>query len=110
MLLLTLIILPGSGRGHDFAKEATDGMGTLDWSDVETMMDAAIAKNMADPQRLGIAGYSQGGFLAAWGCTRPNSLFKAAVIGAGPTDWGTMAMTSDLPDIEVGTHTRDPRL
>lgn len=77
------------------------GMGTLDWSDVETMINEAISRKLADPGRLGIAGYSQGGFLSAWGSTRPNSPFKAGVIGAGPTDWGAMAMTTDMPDFEA---------
>lgn len=94
--------LSGCGRGDTFAKAADGGMGTLDWADIETMIDEAIAQKIADPNRLGIAGDSQGGFLAAWGCTRPGNRFKAGVICAGPTEWGTLSMTSDMPEMEVG--------
>jgi acetyl esterase/lipase len=75
-------------------------MGTLDWEDVETMVDEAINQGIADPQKLAIAGHSQGGFLAAWACTQTNR-FKAAVAAAGISDWGTLILQSDLPDLEV---------
>lgn len=81
-------------------------MGTLDWEDVETMIDEAISQKIADPSKIGIAGYSQGGFLAAWGCTRPNSRFKAGVIYAGVTDWGSMSLAGDMPDLEVRSQSR----
>ncbi|KAJ7630017.1 alpha/beta-hydrolase [Mycena polygramma] len=90
-----------SGRGNDFAGAARGGMGTLDYADVESMLDAAIKRGYVDREKVAIAGWSQGGFLSAWGCTRPNSPWKAAVIGAGPTDWGSMAVCSDLPAAEM---------
>lgn len=65
------------------------------------MIDEAIARGIADPDRLGIAGVSQGGFLAAWGCTRPDSRFKAGVVSAGPTEWGSLCMSDDMPDLTV---------
>jgi dipeptidyl aminopeptidase/acylaminoacyl peptidase len=80
---------------------ASGGVGGIEWSDIETMIDEGISQGIVDPRRIGIAGYSQGGFLAALGCTRPNNKFKFGVVGAGVTDWGMLAATSDLPDIEV---------
>ena len=79
-------------------------MGILDWDDIESMIDEAVAQKITDPDRLGIAGVSQGGFLAAWGCTRPNSRFKAGVVGAGPTEWGSLSMCDDMPDLTVSVH------
>ncbi|KAJ6630077.1 Alpha/Beta hydrolase protein [Mycena sp. CBHHK59/15] len=76
------------GRGTRFAKAAKGGMGTLDYADVESMIAVAIERG-------------QGGFLSAWGCTRPNSVWKAGVIGAGPTDWGSLIICSDVPDMEA---------
>ena len=73
----------------------------MDWADIEAMIDEAIAQKISDPGRIGIAGHSQGGFLAAWGVTRPNNRFKAGVISAGPTDWGCLSITTDWPDLEV---------
>jgi dipeptidyl aminopeptidase/acylaminoacyl peptidase len=76
-------------------------MGTLDYADIESMLDEAIKRGYVDPEKVAIAGYSQGGFLSAWACTRPNSIWKAGVIGAAPTDWGSLILSSDLPDLEV---------
>lgn len=65
------------------------------------MLDHSIATGLTDPDRVAIAGYSQGGFLTAWGITRPNNTFKAAVNGGGISDWGMLAAFSALPDVEV---------
>jgi dipeptidyl aminopeptidase/acylaminoacyl peptidase len=53
--------------------------------DILSGVDHLIAKGLADPERLGIGGWSYGGFLTAWtiGHTRR---FKAAIVGAGVTD------------------------
>ena len=80
---------------------ASGGVGGIEWLDIETMLDEGISQGIVDSNRVGIGGYSQGGFLAAVGCTRPNNKFKAGVIGAGISDWGILAATSDLPDLEV---------
>ncbi|KAJ7607398.1 alpha/beta-hydrolase [Roridomyces roridus] len=90
-----------SGRGAAFAETALGGMGARDYSDTESMLAEAIKRGYVDPDKVALAGYSQGGFLTAWGVTRPNSPWKTGVIGAGPTDWGAMAITSDLPDMEA---------
>ena len=100
-------VIEGRGRGDTFAKAAHGGMGTLDWADVETMIDEAIKQGISDPHKLAIAGQSQGGFLAAWACTQTDR-FKAAVTSAGISDWGTLILQSDLPDMEVSP--RFPRL
>ncbi|KAI0946497.1 hypothetical protein AcW1_009944 [Taiwanofungus camphoratus] len=91
------------GRGDSFAAAANGGVGDLDWEDVRTMIDEAISRGLVDPRKLGIAGYSQRGFLTAWGCTRPNNLFKVGVVGAGVSDWGFLAVSSDMPDVEVSS-------
>src|SRR5262249_47897633 len=70
-----------------------------DYADVMAMVDAAVARGVADPARLGIGGWSQGGFMSAWAVTQ-TSRFKAAIMGAGVSDWGMVGMTSDLPAFE----------
>ncbi len=45
-------------------------------------VDDAIAKGIADPQRLGIGGWSYGGYMAEWAVTQ-TTRFQAAVSGAG---------------------------
>ena len=85
-----------SGRGTGFARAAIGGMGTLDYVDVESMVQAAISRGYADREKVVIAGWSQGGYLYAWACTRPSSIWKTAIIGTGPVDWGSMAICSDI--------------
>ncbi|KAJ7490594.1 Alpha/Beta hydrolase protein [Mycena latifolia] len=87
-------------RGTDFARAANGGTGTLDYADVESMLTEAIQRGYADREKVAIAGYSQGGFLAAWGCTRPNAICKVGVVGAGPTDLGSLIICSDVPDAQ----------
>lgn len=98
------VLLPnyrgGLGHGDEFAAAARGGMGTVEWSDVLAAVDAAVERGVADPDRLGIGGWSQGGFLTAWAITHTDR-FQAAVMGAGVSDWGVMAMTSDLPTFEA---------
>jgi dipeptidyl aminopeptidase/acylaminoacyl peptidase len=55
---------------------------------------------VADPERLALGGWSQGGYMTAWGVTQ-TARFRAAVVGAGPIDWGMMVAESDLPTFEA---------
>jgi dipeptidyl aminopeptidase/acylaminoacyl peptidase len=89
----------GQGHGDAFAKWGDSGVGDMEFVDVMTAVDAAIERGLADPDRLGIGGWSQGGFLTAWAVTQTER-FKAGVMGAGVSDWGMMVMTSDIPGFE----------
>src|SRR6185295_18802378 len=55
---------------------------------------------VADPDRLGIGGWSQGGFMAAWAVTQTDR-FAAALVGAGVTDWPLMAVTGEHSRFEA---------
>jgi dipeptidyl aminopeptidase/acylaminoacyl peptidase len=90
----------GMGHGNAFATAARGAVGEGDFGDVMAMVDAAIARGIADPERLGIGGWSQGGFMTAWAVTQTNR-FKAGVMGAGVSDWNMMTMTSDMPTFEA---------
>lgn len=89
----------GFGHGETFAAAARGDVGGADYADVMAAVDAAIERGIADPERLGIGGWSQGGFMTAWAVTQ-STRFKAGIMGAGVSDWGMMVMTSDLPDFE----------
>jgi dipeptidyl aminopeptidase/acylaminoacyl peptidase len=97
------VLLPnyrgGVGHGHWFATQARGNVGVGDFPDVLSMVDAAIERGIADPERLGIGGWSQGGFMTAWAVGH-TTRFKAAVMGAGVSDWNMMTLTSDLPTFE----------
>jgi len=89
----------GAGHGEQFAAVARGGVGETDYQDVMAAVDAAIERGIADPEKLGIGGWSQGGFMSAWAVTQTRR-FKAAIMGAGVSDWGMMVMTGDVPGFE----------
>ncbi|NDL58689.1 S9 family peptidase [Phytoactinopolyspora mesophila] len=89
----------GAGRGDEFAVAARSGVGGDEFGDVMSMVDAAVARGIADPDRLGIGGWSQGGFMTAWAITQTDR-FKAGVMGAGVSDWGGLTMNTDMPVFE----------
>lgn len=71
-----------SGRGFDFAKAIYADWGHVDARDVLAGVDHAVATGIADPDRLGIGGWSYGAILTnAVIATDPR--FKAAISGAG---------------------------
>jgi len=73
------------GYGHDFLIINRHDWGGGDWRDVTAGVDYAISQGIADPERLGIGGWSYGGYMAAWAVTQTNR-FKASVSGAPMTD------------------------
>lgn len=84
------------GYGHRFVEMNRGDWGGADFKDVMAGVDFLIARGIADPNRLGIGGWSYGGYLAAWAVTQTNR-FKAAVSGAGMSDLATEFGTEDGP-------------
>ena len=73
------------GYGLDFVTANRRDWGGGDFKDVMAGVDYMIAQGIADPDRLGIGGWSYGGYMAAWAVTQTDR-FKAAVSGAPMTD------------------------
>jgi dipeptidyl aminopeptidase/acylaminoacyl peptidase len=99
------VLLPNprgsDGQGTAFARAVGNDWGGMDYQDVIDGIDALVAQKIADPQRLGIGGWSYGGFMAAWAVTHGDR-FRAAIVGAGPTDMTAMARITDTPDFTTG--------
>lgn len=70
------------GRGEAFTRANVRDFGYGDFRDIMAGVDAAISAAPIDPNRLGLTGWSYGGYLTMWGVTQTNR-FKAAVAGAG---------------------------
>jgi dipeptidyl aminopeptidase/acylaminoacyl peptidase len=85
-----------TGYGEKFLWATWDGWGKLDYQDVMAGVDYAIAHYPVDPKRLGVTGYSYGGFLTNWTITQ-TTRFKAAVVGAGISNWLSDYGTADIP-------------
>jgi dipeptidyl aminopeptidase/acylaminoacyl peptidase len=73
------------GYGHDFVTANRRDWGGGDFKDVMAGVDYVIERGIADPDRLGIGGWSYGGYMAAWAVTQTDR-FKASVAGAPMTD------------------------
>jgi acylaminoacyl-peptidase len=72
--------------GAKFRTPTIQAQGVGDMNDIMTGIDTLIDKGIADPDRLGVMGWSYGGYLSAWIIAHSNR-FKAASIGACSTDW-----------------------
>jgi dipeptidyl aminopeptidase/acylaminoacyl peptidase len=70
-----------SGYGTAFSRAIWADWGNKDYEDVMAAVDHAVAIGAADPDRLGVGGWSYGGILTDVVITR-TSRFKAAVSGA----------------------------
>lgn len=83
-----------TGYGHTFLEKNRADWGGGDFKDVMAGVDFLIARGIADPDRLGIAGWSYGGYMASWAVTQTNR-FKAAMTGAGLSDLASEFGTED---------------
>jgi len=90
----------GTGHGHQFAAMVAGAVGTHEWTDILTGIDLLIDDGIADPDRLGIGGWSHGGFMAAWAVGQTGR-FKAALMGAGISDWGMQVGVGELGTLEA---------
>jgi dipeptidyl aminopeptidase/acylaminoacyl peptidase len=82
--------------GEKFLWGTWGGWGGVDYEDVMAGVDYAIAHYPVDPRRLGVTGYSYGGFLTNWVITQ-TPRFAAAVTGAGISNWISDYGTADIP-------------
>jgi dipeptidyl aminopeptidase/acylaminoacyl peptidase len=71
-----------SGRGAKFSEAIFADWGHLEVDDVLAAVDYAVAQGIADPERLGIGGWSYGGVLTDY-VIASDTRFKAAISGAG---------------------------
>ena len=72
------------GYGQKFIESNRADWGGADFEDVKQGVEDLVAKGVADPNRLGIGGWSYGGYMAEWAITQKTKyVFQAAVSGAG---------------------------
>jgi len=74
------------GQGEAFTQANRKDFGYGDLRDILAGVDTVIAKYPIDPERVGLTGWSYGGFMTMFAVTQTNR-FKAAVAGAGISNW-----------------------
>lgn len=85
-----------SGYGKKFRYANYGDWGGMDYQDLMTGVDHLIALGVADPDRLGVMGWSYGGFMTSWVITQTKR-FRAASVGAGVTNLMSFTGTADIP-------------
>jgi dipeptidyl aminopeptidase/acylaminoacyl peptidase len=59
-------------------------------------IDALVAQGIADNDRVGVMGWSQGGYISAFLTTHDSARFRAVSMGAGISDWMTYYVNTDI--------------
>ena len=85
-----------TGYGEPFLWGTWGAWGDRDGEDVLAGVDYAIRNYAVDSTRVGVTGYSYGGFLTNWIITQ-TARFQAAVTGAGISNWISDYGTADIP-------------
>src|SRR5205807_3595113 len=72
-----VVLLPNprgsDGQGPDFVAANKGDWGGMDWQDILAGLDELVRRGVADTARLGIGGWSYGGFMTAWAVTHPGA-------------------------------------
>jgi dipeptidyl aminopeptidase/acylaminoacyl peptidase len=85
-----------SGYGVEFRRANIKDWGGMDYQDLMTGVDHVIKMGVADPERLGVMGWSYGGYMTSWIVTQTKR-FKAASAGAPVTNLMSFTGTADIP-------------
>ena len=96
----TLVLEPNyrgsAGYGEKFRSLNVRNLGVGDAWDVLSGVDALVAKGLVDANRVGVMGWSQGGYISAFLATHDAARFKAISVGAGISDWMTYYVNTDI--------------
>ena len=74
-------------RGLQFEGAIRHNMGELEVYDQQDGVNWLVDQGLTDPERVGIFGWSYGGYMSAMALARAPETFKAAVAGAPVTHW-----------------------
>jgi dipeptidyl aminopeptidase/acylaminoacyl peptidase len=89
-----------TGRGAAFTDMEVNDMGGMELIDIVTGVDHVVSMGFVDPERVGIGGWSHGGYLSSWAVTQ-TCRFKAAVVGAGVSNMLSDEGQNDIPGFNV---------
>ncbi len=84
-----------SGYGTDFRTANRNDWGGKDYEDVMAGVDHVIKMGVADETKMGVMGWSYGGFMSSW-IVGHSDRFKVASIGAPVVDLSHQNLTDDI--------------
>ena len=85
-----------AGYGEAFRSLNVRNLGVGDAWDVLSGIDSLIAKGLVDRTRVGVMGWSQGGYISAFLTTHDSARFRAVSVGAGISNWVTYYVSTDI--------------
>lgn len=88
-----------NGYGVTFAEANVGDLGGMDLQDVLSGIDHCVDHGLANAERLGVGGWSYGGYLTAWAITQTDR-FAAAVAGAAITNWYSFHGGTNIPGFD----------
>ena len=95
-----IILVPNyrgsAGYGEKFRSLNVRNLGIGDAWDVLSGIDYLVQQGLADRDRVGSMGWSQGGYISAFLTTKHSDRFKAISVGAGISDWMTYYVNTDI--------------
>ena len=86
-LVFTLDNRGSDARGRDFTRVTHRRLGEIEMADQLVGVNYLKSLSYVDSQRMGIFGWSFGGFMSTSMMTKHNNIFKAAVAGGPVIDW-----------------------
>lgn len=95
-----VVLLPNprgsTGRGAAFTDANVGDLGGGEFRDMMAGVDHVVALGFVDEERIGIGGWSWGGYMTAWSITQTDR-FRCAVMGAGLANLASDQGQNDVP-------------
>jgi len=85
------------GQGEAFTRANVKDFGYGDFRDILAGVNEVVKEFPVDDKRVGITGWSYGGFMTMWAVTQTNR-FRAAVSGAGLSNWQSYYGENDIDE------------
>lgn len=84
------------GRGVAFGKADHQDLGGKEFEDVLAGIQHLASEGIVDPKRVGMGGWSYGGYFSGLAATMHSKHFKAAMVGAAITNWISFSGTTEI--------------
>jgi dipeptidyl aminopeptidase/acylaminoacyl peptidase len=84
------------GRGVKIGKADQKDLGGKEFEDVLAGIDHLVAQGLVDGARVGMGGWSYGGYFSGIAATRHSKRFRAAMVGAAITNWISFTGTTEI--------------
>ena len=99
-LVLRVNYRGSAGYGEKFRQLNIRNLGVGDAWDVESGVEFLVKQGWVDAGKVGVMGWSQGGYISAF-LTTHSTKFKAVSVGAGISNWSTYYYNTDITPFTI---------